>query len=228
MAEIRLCARNLEVSTRQRRLVGPLDLELGAGEIVALVGPSGAGKSTILRALNRLAELDPQLRVAGQVRLDGVDSHQLDGDTVRRRLALVQQQPTVFPRSIRGNLELGLAVHGVARRERPTRIHAALEATGLWDEVCTRLDEPASILSVGQQQRLCLARALVLEPRVLLLDEPTSALDATATARLEELFLSLRQNVPSLLVTHDEALACRLADRILRLVPGPDGASLSA
>lgn len=220
---------DLSVVAGSRTILDRVRLELREGEVVAVLGPSGIGKSTLLRAINRLAELDAGLRVQGSVRLAGAEvlDRGVDADSLRRAIGTLSQQPTVFPRSIRANLELPLAAHRIPRRERPARIERALRDAALWDEVEDRLDRPATILSIGQQQRLCLARALVLEPRLLLLDEPTSALDARATAAIEELVASLSTRVPCLLVTHDEAQAGRLGARCLELQPGPGGARIA-
>ncbi len=218
-------ARRLTVAAGRRTLLRAVDLQLAPREVHAVLGPSGAGKSTLLRCLNRLVDLSPGLAVTGDVLLAGrsVYARGTDPDRLRERIGMLFQQPVVFPGSIADNVLFGLRHTGRARRrEWPERLERALREAALWDEVADRLAQPAACLSVGQQQRLCLARALAVEPEALLLDEPTSALDPRATAAIEELILALRERHAVLLVTHQAAQARRLADRIsyLRLRDG--------
>ena len=182
-----------------------------------MVGPSGAGKTTVLRAINRLIELEPGLSTAGDILLDGQSIHASHPDALRRRIGMLFQQPQVFPGSILDNAAFGLRhLGGLSRRKRRDSAERALAAAALWDEVRDRLKEPASQLSVGQQQRLCLARALALDPEVLLLDEPTSALDPRSTALIEESLRQLARDRTLLWVTHDRGQAERVATRIAR------------
>ena len=196
-----------------------------------LTGPSGAGKSTLLRCLNRLQELRPGLSVQADITLDGVQLYgeSTDPDSIRRKIGFLFQQPVVFPKSIRQNLTLALGPAGIPRREWSSRIEDSLRQAALWNEVAPRLEESATVLSIGQQQRLCLARALAVEPEVLLLDEPTSSLDRASTLALEASLTELSQRVPMILVTHDEAQADRVASRQLHLDPGDglQGATLT-
>ncbi len=205
---------------------GPLRAVDGAsfvvepGTTLALVGPSGSGKSSLVQCVNRLIDLTPGARVSGVVRVSGADVRAPGSDVLdlRRRVGMVFQRPTPFPCSIRKNLELPLREHRLGgAAERGERSRAALEAVGLWQEVESRLDAPASRLSGGPQQRQCLARALVVEPEVLLLDEPCSSLDPLATAVVEEALRKLRGKVTMLLVTHSLAQSSRLADEIALL-----------
>jgi len=213
-------ARRLTVTAGPRTILRGVDLRLAPREIHAVLGPSGSGKSTLLRCLNRLVELTPGLRVSGDVLLGGrsVFARGTDADDLRARVGLLFQRPVVFPGSIAANVLFGLRHTGrLRRREAAERLERALREAALWDEVADRLDQPAARLSVGQQQRLALARALAVEPEVLLLDEPTSALDPRSTAAIEETILSLRARHAVLLVTHRPEQARRLADRVSRL-----------
>jgi phosphate transport system ATP-binding protein len=214
--------RDLSVSSTARRLVGPVTFELPTGTALGLRGPSGAGKSTVLRALVGL--LPAELEVGGEVEVLGTDvvgrpSADLPG--LRSRAVLVGQVPVVFPASILANAAFAVR-HQVraSKAELRERCRAALVEAGLWDEVADRLDAPAAHLSIGQRQRLCLARALALDPSVLLLDEPTSALDPEATAAVESTVASLRGRRSVLVVSHDAAQLGRLCDDVVTL-PDP-------
>ncbi|GAD64979.1 MULTISPECIES: phosphate ABC transporter ATP-binding protein [Pseudomonadaceae] len=192
-------------------------LEVAPGELMAVVGPSGCGKSSLLSAVNRMSDLVPGARVEGRILIDGVDvlDAQVDLQQLRRQVGMVFQQPNPFPLSIAENILFALREHGVrGKQELHERMQQALQATGLWEEVHARLDRPALSLSGGQQQRLCFARALALEPRVLLLDEPCSALDPIASATVESLIDSLKGRYTLLMVTHNLAQARRLADHV--------------
>lgn len=192
-------------------------LDVAPGELMAVVGPSGCGKSSLLSAVNRMSDLVPGARISGRVLIDGQDvlGSQADVQRVRRQVGMVFQQPNPFPLSIAENVLFALREHGVRdKAELHVRMEQALQSTGLWNEVRDRLDKPALGLSGGQQQRLCFARALALEPSVLLLDEPCSALDPIASATVEGLIDSLKGRYTLLMVTHNLAQARRLADHI--------------
>ncbi|TXI31747.1 MAG: phosphate ABC transporter ATP-binding protein [Aquipseudomonas alcaligenes] len=192
-------------------------LEVAPGELMAVVGPSGCGKSSLLSAVNRMSDLVPGARVNGRVLIDGEDvlSGAVDVQALRRQVGMVFQQPNPFPLSIAENILFALREHGVRNKtELQGRMEQALRATGLWNEVRERLHKPALGLSGGQQQRLCFARALALEPSVLLLDEPCSALDPIASATVEGLIDSLKGRYTLLMVTHNLAQARRLADHV--------------
>ena len=197
--------------------VNSVSLTVRQGEVLALIGPSGCGKTTLLRALNRLVELTPGARRAGRIRLDGADVDALDVTALRRRVAMVFQQPNPFPMSIFDNVAYALREQGSRRARRSALaapVREALERAGLWDEVDDALSRPALRLSGGQQQRLCIARALAVRPEVLLLDEPCSALDPRSTATIEELILELREELAVVIVTHNLQQAYRVADRV--------------
>jgi phosphate transport system ATP-binding protein len=212
---------DLTVWHRSRRLVGPVSFTLTTGSVLGLCGPSGAGKSTVLRALVRL--LPPGLRVAGELVVLGRTADRPGWlPELRSRAVLVGQTPVIFPGSVLANALLGL--RHVVRAPRAVlreRAEAALREAGLWDEVADRLDALASDLSVGQQQRLCLARALALDPLLLLLDEPTSALDTVSRGVVEATISGLRGRRTILLVSHDPAQVARLCDDVVELASQP-------
>jgi len=179
------------------------------------VGPSGCGKTSFLTSLNRLTDLIPGCRVAGRIRLDGLDvlAPHTDVIRLRRRVGMIFQKPNPFPLSIWKNLEFPLREHGLRdRKQIATNIQTVLRDVGLWGEVKDRLHSPALALSGGQQQRLCIARALVLSPDVLLMDEPCSALDPLSSGVVEDLIVGLRGRYTVLIVTHNLAQARRIAD----------------
>ena len=207
--------RDLGVSAGKRPILRGVNLAIQPRQVYGLIGPSGAGKSTLLKCLNRLIELSPGLRVTGDVRLDGrsIYGRHVDPDDLRARIGMLFQQPTVFPKSIYANAIFGLRRLGLAkRRDWPTVAEAALREAALWDEVKDRLREPATKLSVGQQQRLCLARTLACDPEVVLMDEPTSALDPRSTREVEELIVRLKARRTIVLVTHNVSQARRVCD----------------
>ena len=191
-------------------------LEIQANAVTAIIGPSGCGKSTFLRALNRMHELVPDARMAGEIRLFGKDiySRNVEPVIVRRRVGMVFQKSNPFPTmSIAENVTVGLRLNGIrGRAVLAERTEKALRMVALWDEVKDRLHAPAVSLSGGQQQRLCIARAIIVEPEVLLMDEPASALDPIATAKIEELILDLKNNFTIVIVTHNMQQAARISD----------------
>ncbi|HZE93357.1 MAG TPA: phosphate ABC transporter ATP-binding protein PstB [Gemmatimonadales bacterium] len=183
--------------------------------ITALIGPSGCGKTTFLRSINRLHDLTPGARHAGDILLDGVSIFAPGTDVVglRQRIGMVFQRPNPFPKPVYDNVAYGPRLNALAHpRELPDRVERALRQAALWDEVKDRLREPGTSLSGGQQQRLCIARALANEPEVLLMDEPCSALDPIATQRIEELLVELKQTYTIVIVTHNMQQAARVSD----------------
>jgi phosphate transport system ATP-binding protein len=188
---------------------------IGERRLTALIGPSGCGKSTLLRVFNRMNDLVPGCRVEGSVEIDGhaVYGERVDVDALRRKVAMVFQRPNPFPLSIYENVTFGLALHALGTRsERRDAAQRCLAAVGLWDDLRTRLGENALTLSAEQAQRLCIARAIAVEPEVLLMDEPCSTLDPIATLRVETLMRELAGRYTVLVVTHNMQQAARISD----------------
>ncbi len=193
------------------------DISLPAykNNVIALIGPSGCGKTTLLRCFNRMHDLYPGNRYEGEIRFKGnnILSREIDLIDLRSRIGMVFQKPTPFPMSIFDNIAYGLKLKGIrARTELSERVEQALRHAALWDEVKDKLHSSAYALSGGQQQRLVIARALAVEPEVLLFDEPTSALDPISTAKIEELAIKLKQEITIIIVTHNMQQAARISD----------------
>jgi phosphate transport system ATP-binding protein len=184
-------------------------------KVTALIGPSGCGKTTLLRSFNRMHDLYPGNKYKGEILLDGENILKEDYDLIklRTKVGMVFQKPTPFPMSIFDNVAYGLKLRGIKDKSvLEERVEKALKQAALWEEVKDRLNQPATGLSGGQQQRLVIARALAVEPEVLLFDEPTSALDPISTAKIEELVVELKQNVTIIIVTHNMQQAARVSD----------------
>jgi phosphate transport system ATP-binding protein len=199
----------------RKQALRDISLAVAPRKITAFIGPSGCGKSTVLRSINRMNELIPDTRHAGDIRLFGQSVYQpgIDVVALRRRIGMVFQRPNPFPKTVFDNVAYGPRVNRAApERDLPERVERALKRAVLWDEVADRLDHFGTSLSGGQQQRLCIARALANEPEVLLLDEPCSALDPIATQRIEELLVELKSEVTIVIVTHNLHQAARIAD----------------
>lgn len=189
-----------------------VDLNIPENRVTALIGPSGCGKSTFLRTLNRMYETVRNARAEGHVLLDGDDILAMDVVHLRRRVGMVFQKSNPFPKSIFDNVAFGLRInHGGGKAALAVAVEKSLRRAALWDEVKDKLHKPAYALSGGQQQRLCIARALAVNPEVLLLDEPCSALDPIATAKIEELLFTLKDNCTIIIVTHNMQQAARVA-----------------
>ena len=192
-----------------------INLELPQKEITAFIGPSGCGKSTLLKSLNRMNDLVEGCRITGEVLLDGQDIYRgMDINLLRKRVGMVFQKPNPFPMSIYDNIAYGPKTHGIRSKVKLDEIvEKALRDAAIWDEVKDRLKKNALGMSGGQQQRLCIARALAVQPEVLLMDEPTSALDPISTSRIEELALELKKEYTIIMVTHNMQQATRISDR---------------
>lgn len=193
-----------------------INIQIRENQITALIGPSGCGKSTFLRTLNRLNELIPHSRIEGTVTLDGRDIYQPGTDVVslRQRVGMVFQRPNPFPKSIFENVAFGPRVLGVhSKIEIEGKVEQSLKAAALWPEVSDKLHMNALSLALGQQQRLCIARVLAVQPEVILMDEPCSALDPQATLKIEELMQELKRHYTIVIVTHNMQQAARASDR---------------
>jgi phosphate transport system ATP-binding protein len=213
----------LSVAYGSQQAIQDVSVDIPARQITAIIGPSGCGKTTLLRSISRLMELVEGVRVWGQVIFEGqnvYDPH-VDVTEIRKRIGLLAQRPFPLPMSIYENVAYGPRVHGIRKRAALDGIvEKQLRAAGLWDEVKGRLHAPASALSVGQQQRLCLARGLAVEPEVLLCDEVTSALDPVSAQRIEARLLELKADYTIVLVTHVLRQARRLADYVVFMYLG--------
>ncbi len=217
---------DVTVAFAGRKAVRGVTFDVHEGEITALIGPSGSGKTTLLRALNRMHDTVRTASVTGSIMLGDVDVNTTDATLLRSRVGMVFQRPNPFPTmSIYENAVAGLKFNGVRKKALlDEAAESALVAAALWDSVRDRLKAHASTLSGGEQQRLCIARALAVEPEVLLMDEPTSALDPIATKRIEELVGELKHRVTIIIVTHNMQQAMRVSDRCAFLLMGEDKA----
>jgi phosphate transport system ATP-binding protein len=210
----KISTRNLNVYYGDFHAIKDVNLDILPNHITALIGPSGCGKSTFLRCLNRMNDLIEGARVEGSVMLDGQDVNDPRTDVValRRRVGMVFQRPNPFPMSIYDNVAYGPRIHGIRRRSVLNEIvERSLRQAALWDEVKDKLRQSALALSGGEQQRLCIARVLAVQPEVLLMDEPASALDPTATFRIEELMQELKSRYTIVIVTHNMQQAARVS-----------------
>ena len=192
-----------------------INLSPPARKITALIGPSGCGKSTFLKSLNRMNDLVEGCRIEGEITLDGVDIYKnYDVNMLRKRVGMVFQKPNPFPMSIYDNIAYGPRIHGIRSRKKLDEIvELSLKKAAIWDECKDRLKKSALGMSGGQQQRLCIARALAVEPEVLLMDEPTSALDPISTSKIEDLAVELSEKYTIVMVTHNMQQAARIADK---------------
>ena len=215
--------KNLSVFYGSFPALRQINLSLPKNQITAIIGPSGCGKTTLLRSFNRLMEGMKGVKISGEIFVDdqNILNNGIDLIRVRRMMGLISQRPSPLPMSIYENVAFGLRIwNRVPRKELDVIVERYLRVTHLWDEVKDRLKEPASLLSIGQQQRLCLARGLAVEPKVILADEPTSALDPVASQNIEDLFRELKQSYTIIFVTHILRQAKRLADNLVFMYMG--------
>lgn len=208
-------AKNMNLWYGENHALKNINIDIPEKEITAMIGPSGCGKSTFLKSLNRMNDLVEGCRIEGEITLRGENIYgDYDVNTLRRRVGMVFQKPNPFPMSIYDNIAYGPRIHGVKSRVKLDEIvENSLRRAAIWDECKDRLKKSALGMSGGQQQRLCIARALAVEPEVLLMDEPTSALDPISTSKIEELAIELREKYTIIIVTHNMQQAARIADK---------------
>lgn len=223
-ADARLEVRHFDLSIGDQPILKDISLQIPEHKITCIIGPSGCGKSTLLKSFNRLIDSVDGVRMRGSITLGGQDilrSNGADLIDLRRRIGLVPQRPCPLPMSIYGNIAYGCRIHGIrGRRKLDAVVRHYLTEVGLWDEVKERLREPAGGLSIGQQQRLCLARSLAVEPEFILADEATSALDPQSSKTVEDLFVKLKEHYSIIMVTHTLRQALRIADYVVFIYMG--------
>ncbi|EHR37900.1 phosphate ABC transporter ATP-binding protein PstB [Facklamia languida] len=193
-----------------------ISMDIQENLVTAFIGPSGCGKSTFLKILNRMQDLTPGTKVKGSVQLDGMDIYdkRMDVNDLRKRVGMVFQQPNPFPKSIYDNIAYGPRTHGIKDKDRLDQIvEESLRGAAIWDEVKDKLHQDATAVSGGQQQRICIARAIANEPEVILMDEPTSALDPISTNKIEDLVHDLKSKYTVVIVTHNMQQAARISDK---------------
>lgn len=208
-------AKNMNLWYGANHALKDINIALPAKQITALIGPSGCGKSTFLKSLNRMNDLVEGCRIEGEITFDGVDIYRnYDVNILRKRVGMVFQKPNPFPMSIYDNIAYGPRIHGIKSKVKLDEIvEDSLRKAAIWDECKDRLKKSALGMSGGQQQRLCIARALAVEPEILLMDEPTSALDPISTSKIEDLAVELREKYTIIMVTHNMQQAARIADK---------------
>ena len=215
-SEAEIVCKSVNLAYGENHALHDISMEMEARRVTALIGPSGCGKSTLLRCFNRMNDLIDNVRIWGEIRVSGLDVNAATTDVieVRRRVGMVFQKSNPFPKSIFENVVYGLRIAGINEKTvLQEACERSLRAAALWDEVKDRLDESGLGLSGGQMQRLCIARAIAVEPEIVLMDEPCSALDPIATLKIEELIYELKENYTIVIVTHNLQQAARVSDR---------------
>ena len=215
MSNIKFDVKNLNLHYGKFHALKDVNMEIPEKQITAFIGPSGCGKSTFLKCLNRMNDLVEGCNITGDVKLDGEDIFDgMDVNLLRKRVGMVFQNPNPFPMSVYDNIAYGPRTHGIHSKEKLDEIvERSLKQAAIWDELKDRLKKSALGLSGGQQQRRCIARALAVEPEVLLMDEPTSALDPISTSKIEDLAMELKHDYTIIMVTHNMQQATRIADK---------------
>ncbi|CRH88931.1 ABC transporter family protein [Chlamydia trachomatis] len=211
----KLAIKNMDLYYGDFHALKNINLDIEEKEITAFIGPSGCGKSTLLKSLNRMNDLVKNCKITGEITVEGQDVYrELDINQLRKKVGMVFQKANPFPMSIYDNVAFGPRTHGIhAKVELDAIVERSLRQAALWDEVKDRLHKSALGMSGGQQQRLCIARALAIEPDILLIDEPTSALDPISTAKIEDLVMELKKNYTIVIVTHNMQQAVRISDK---------------
>ena len=216
--------KNLNAYYGKQQALKDINIEIPKNQITVIMGPSGCGKTTLLKTFNRFFELTENTRITGEVLVDGQNIYEQDVDVteVRKVVGLLAQRPSPLPMSIYDNVAYGMRIHQMKkeRAEYKAAVRHYLEIAGLWEEVHKRLHDPATSLSIGQQQRLCLARGLAVEPEIILGDEPTSALDPISSQNIEKRLLDLKHQYTTVIVTHTLRQAKRLADYVVYMYMG--------
>lgn len=218
----KISVRNLELFYGDNKALKNINIDIGANEVTALIGPSGCGKSTFLRTLNRMNDLIDNVKITGEIKLDGLDIYKND-DVIelRTKVGMVFQKPNPFPMSIYDNVAYGPRVHGIKDKKQLDKIvEESLKGAAIWEEVKDRLKSSALGLSGGQQQRVCIARTIALQPDVILMDEPTSALDPISTLKVEELIEEMKEKFTVVIVTHNMQQAARISDKTAFFLSG--------
>lgn len=223
MSDTKLLVRDVDLWYGDFQALKKINLDIKRNEITAFIGPSGCGKSTMLKCLNRMNDLVENCRIEGEMLLDGKDIYAKDYDVnvLRKNVGMVFQTPNPFPMSIFDNIAYGPRTHGIKDKATLQEIvERSLRGAAIWDEVKDKLDQKATAVSGGQQQRICIARALAVEPEVLLMDEPTSALDPISTLKIEELVQDLKKDYTIVMVTHNMQQAARVSDKTAFFLTG--------
>ena len=218
--------KNLNVYYGKFHALSDINIDIYANKITAIIGPSGCGKSTMLRSFNRMNDLVSSARVEGQIQLDGenINAQGVDVVDIRRRVGMVFQRPNPFPKSIYDNVAYGPRLYGIRRKSDLDEIvEKSIKQAALWDEVKDKLHQSGLSISGGQQQRLCIARALAVEPEIILMDEPASALDPISTLKIEDLMREIVKDYTIIIVTHNMQQAARVSDYTAMMMLSDDG-----
>lgn len=223
MENAKITIKDLNLFFGKQHILKNINVEIPENKITVIMGPSGCGKTTLMKSMNRLTDLNPDAKLTGSILIDGKDILNTGDDItkIRKMMGLLAQRPYPLPMNIYNNIAYGLRISGRKRKRfLDKRIEHYLRQVNLWDEVKDRLRDPAGALSIGQQQRLCLARGLAVDPEIILADEPTSALDPISSQTIEEKFLELKSNYTIVLVTHILRQARRIADHVVFMYLG--------
>jgi phosphate transport system ATP-binding protein len=221
--QLKIKVENLNLTISNKVILNDVNVSIPKNKITVILGPSGCGKTTLLKSMNRLTDLYPEMKVSGSIFIDGEDILNTKNDVteIRQRMGLLSQRPYPLPMSIYKNIAYGLKISGrVNKQLLHKRVEHYLKQASLWNEVKDRLKDPANSLSIGQQQRLCLARGLAVDPDIILADEPTSALDPISSQEIEKKFVELKNNYTIIMVTHVLRQAARIADYVIFMYLG--------
>jgi phosphate transport system ATP-binding protein len=218
-----ISVQHLNVHVGSQHILSDININIPDKKVTSIIGPSGCGKTTLLKSFNRLLDNTPEVKVTGKVLVDNEDIYDANAEVthIRKKMGLLSQRPFPLPMSIYDNVAYGPRIHGIRKKQELDQlVEEQLKATGLWNEVKDRLNASATRLSIGQQQRLCLARGLAVSPEIILGDESTSALDPVSTSIIEDLFISLKEKYTIVLVTHILRQARRISDYIIFVYMG--------